>query len=198
MCSVYTIQPCTMSRHAKPLYACYIVLSCNLPPALLAKRLDLLVLHAGAVTQGLNGCWNKSQHRKLILETKKFLLLLQGFEPATFQSWIQHSNHWAIPTPLACSVTMLNHVYLGFQKQVISFSSLAPCQTLSLGLGPKSVAEAPRSVKVSLNFNSNWSSTNYLSDPGLSLTPVWLWYIDEWWQEHRYIMFVPFGMSVLW
>ena len=33
----------------------------------------------------------------LTLEKKIILPLLQGFEPATFQSWVQRSNHWAIP-----------------------------------------------------------------------------------------------------
>ena len=35
--SVYTIQPCTTSLHAKPHMSCACVFSCNLPPALLAE-----------------------------------------------------------------------------------------------------------------------------------------------------------------
>ena len=46
---------------------------------------DWDILHATAVTQGWNRYRNKSQHRKLTLEKKILLLLLQGFEPATFQ-----------------------------------------------------------------------------------------------------------------
>ena len=38
------------------------------------------------VTRGWNGYRNKSQHRKSTLEKKILLPLLQGFEPATFQS----------------------------------------------------------------------------------------------------------------
>ena len=45
------------------------------------------------VTQGGMDTENKSQHRKLTLEKKNILLLLQGFEPVTFQSCVQHSNH---------------------------------------------------------------------------------------------------------
>ena len=60
-------------------------------------------LRATVVTQGWNGYRNKSQHRKLTLEKKILLLFLQGFRPATFQSRVQHSNHWAIPTPIAPS-----------------------------------------------------------------------------------------------
>ena len=50
-----------------------------------------------AVARGWNKYQNKSPHRKLTLEKKITPLLLQGFEPATFQSWVQCSNHWAIP-----------------------------------------------------------------------------------------------------
>ena len=52
------------------------------------------------VTRGWNGYRNKSQHIKLTLEKKILLPLLQGFEPATFQSWVWHSNHWTIPAPM--------------------------------------------------------------------------------------------------
>ena len=33
------------------------------------------------------------------LEKNILLPLQQGSEPATFQSWVQHSSHWAIPAP---------------------------------------------------------------------------------------------------
>ena len=42
---------------------------------------------------------NKSQHRKSTLEKKILPPLQQGFEPATFQSRVRRSNHWAIPAP---------------------------------------------------------------------------------------------------
>ena len=78
----YTIEPCTMSLHAKPrkVYACLTCLKG--PPALLAEWLGSL--RATAVTWGLNGYRNKSQHRKSTLEKKILLPLLQGFEPVTF------------------------------------------------------------------------------------------------------------------
>ena len=47
-------------------------------------------LPATVVTRGWNGYQNKSQHRKLTTEKKILPLLLQGFEPATFQSWVRH------------------------------------------------------------------------------------------------------------
>ena len=40
-----------------------------------------------------NGYRNKSQHRKLTLEKKIRPPLLQGLEPATFQSRVRRSNH---------------------------------------------------------------------------------------------------------
>ena len=56
-------------------------------------------LRATVVTRGWNGYRNKSQHRKSTLEKKILPLFQQGFEPATFQSRVRHSNHWAIPPP---------------------------------------------------------------------------------------------------
>ena len=46
-----------------------------------------------------NGYRNKSQHRKSTLEKKILPPFQQGFEPATFQSRVRCSNHWAIPAP---------------------------------------------------------------------------------------------------
>ena len=57
---------------------------------------DRGLLHATAVTRVGGGegeqTLNKSQHTKLTLEKKIFLLLLLGFELATFQSQVQRSN----------------------------------------------------------------------------------------------------------
>ena len=60
---------------------------------------DWGLLHATVVTRGWSGYQNMSQHRKLTLEKKILPPLLQGFEPATFQSQDQCSNHWAMPAP---------------------------------------------------------------------------------------------------
>ena len=70
-----------------------------------------IFLRATAVTQEWNSFRNNSQHRKLSLEKKILLPLLQGFEPVTFQSWVQHCNHWAIPTPRVwmLAVTFWSH-----------------------------------------------------------------------------------------
>ena len=54
-------------------------------------------LRATVVTRGWNGYRNKSQHRKSTLEKKILPPFQQGFEPATFQSRVRCSNHWAIP-----------------------------------------------------------------------------------------------------
>ena len=71
--------------------------SCNLPPALWQNDRDFL--RATVVTRGWNGYRNKSQHRKSTLEKKILPPFQQGFEPATFQSRVRCSNHWAIPAP---------------------------------------------------------------------------------------------------
>ena len=62
---------------------------------------DLGLLRATAVTRGWNGYRNKSQHRKSTLEKKILPPFQQGFEPATFQSRVRCSNHWAIPAPFS-------------------------------------------------------------------------------------------------
>ena len=69
---------------------------------------------ATAVTRGWNEYRNTSQHRKSTLEKKILPPLQQGFEPATFQSRVRRSNHWAIPPPLTppVSVDVKHHVYL--------------------------------------------------------------------------------------
>ena len=59
-------------------------------------------LRATVVTRGWNGYRNKSQHRKSTLEKKILPPFQQGFEPATFQSRVRRSNHWAIPAPVRC------------------------------------------------------------------------------------------------
>ena len=56
-------------------------------------------LRATVVTRGWNGYRNKSQHRKSTLEKKILPPFQQGFEPATFQSRVRRSNHWAIHAP---------------------------------------------------------------------------------------------------
>ena len=61
---------------------------------------DRGLLRATVVTRGWNGYRNKSQHRKSTLEKKILPPFQQGFEPATFQSRVRRSNHWAIPAPV--------------------------------------------------------------------------------------------------
>ena len=97
--SVYTIQPCHfMQSHIRKVYACLAV-TCHLH----FWQNDRGLLRATAVTRGWNGYRNKSQHRKSTLEKKILPPLQQGFEPATFQSWVWRSNHWAIPVPRSSS-----------------------------------------------------------------------------------------------
>ena len=80
--------------HIRKVYACLAV-TCHLH----FWQNDWDFLRATVVTQGWNGYRNKSQHRKSTLEKKILLPFQQGFEPATFQSRVRRSNHWAIPAP---------------------------------------------------------------------------------------------------
>ena len=76
------------------MYACHAV-TCHLH----FWQNDRDLLRATVVTRGWNGYRNKSQHRKSTLEKKILPPFQQGFEPATFQSRVRRSNHWATPPP---------------------------------------------------------------------------------------------------
>ena len=76
------------------MYACLAV-TCHLH----LWQNDRDFLRVTVVTRGWNGYRNKSQHRKSTLEKKILPPFQQGFEPATFQSRVRRSNHWAIPAP---------------------------------------------------------------------------------------------------
>ena len=114
LCTPYNHAPCHfMQSHTCKVYACLAV-TCHLH----FWQNDRDLLCATAVTLGWNGYRNKSQHRKLTLEKKILLPLLQGFEPTTFQPQAQHSNHRAILLSyhltsskhmrrLACRVTLM-------------------------------------------------------------------------------------------
>ena len=67
--------------HIRKVYACLAV-TCHLH----FWQNDWDLLRATVVTWGWNEYQNKSQHRKSALEKTVFPLLLQGFEPVTFQS----------------------------------------------------------------------------------------------------------------
>ena len=77
--------------HIRKVYACLAV-TCHLH----FWQNDRDFLRATVVTRGWNGYRNKSQHRKSTLEKKILPPFQQGFEPATFQSRVRRSNHWAI------------------------------------------------------------------------------------------------------
>ena len=95
LCTPYNHAPCHfMQSHIHKVYACLAV-TCHLR----FWQNDRGLLRATAVKRGWNGYRNKSQHRKLTLEKKILPPLQQGFEPATFQSRVRRSNHWAIPAP---------------------------------------------------------------------------------------------------
>ena len=91
----YNHAPCHfMQSHICKVYSCLAV-TCHLH----FWQNDRDLLCATVVTQGWNRYRNKSQHRKSTMEKKILLPFQQGFKPATFQSRVRHSNHWAIPAP---------------------------------------------------------------------------------------------------
>ena len=94
--------------HIRKVYACLAV-TCHLH----FWQNDRDFLRATVVTRGWNGYRNKSQHRKSTPEKKILPPFQQGFEPATFQSRVRCSNHWAIPAPKlgSCSTENLYWIH---------------------------------------------------------------------------------------
>ena len=89
LCTSYNHAPCHfMQSHIHKVYACLAV-TCHLH----FWQNDRDLLRATAVRRGWNGYRNKSQHKKSTLEKKILPLILQGFEPATFQSRVRRSNY---------------------------------------------------------------------------------------------------------
>ena len=106
LCTPYNHAPSHfMHSHIRKVYACLAV-TCHLH----FWQNDRDLLRATAVTRGWNGYRNKSQHRKSTLEKKILPPLLQGFEPATFQSRVRRSNRWAIPAPWAIPARNTLHI----------------------------------------------------------------------------------------
>ena len=104
--------------HIRKVYACLAV-TCHLH----FWQNDRDFLRATVVTRGWNGYRNKSQHRKSTLEKKILPPFQQGFEPATFQSRVRCSNHWAIPAPRLASV--VTWPFMHVTHQVTLWASLS-------------------------------------------------------------------------
>ena len=94
-CDLNKLWPMPKHGSIRKVYACLAV-TCHLH----FWQNDRDFLRATVVTRGWNGYRNKSQHRKSTLEKKILPPFQQGFEPATFQSRVRRSNHWAIPAPV--------------------------------------------------------------------------------------------------
>ena len=93
LCTPYNHTPCHFKQsHIRNVHG-YLAVTCHLH----FRQNDRGLLRATAVTRGWNGYRNKRQHRKSTLEKKIPPPLQRGFEPATFQSRVRRSNHWAIP-----------------------------------------------------------------------------------------------------
>ena len=95
LCTPYNHAPYHfMQGHIRKMHA-YSAVTCHLH----FWQNDRGPLRATAVTRGWNGYRNKSQHKMLTLEKRIHPPLLQGFEPATFQSRVRRSDNWAITAP---------------------------------------------------------------------------------------------------
>ena len=102
--SVYTIQPCTMSLHAKPhTQGAYLAVTCQLH----FWQNDRDLLRATEVTRRWNGYRNKSA-KKFDPGEENSLAAPAGIRTATFQSRARRYNHRAIPTHLRTYETKKN------------------------------------------------------------------------------------------
>ena len=157
----------TTMYHAPSCKATYVnvcVFSCNLPPALLAEWPGFL--RAAAVTLGWNGYRNKSQQRNLTLEKKILPLFLQVLEPATSQSRVRRSNHWAIPAlqlspfPIGC-VRQRKQCQSGFLYWQSHHGRCSSCKRYSSGDDP--VRLTGRSNPRTKSSQCHWLSPSYNS-----------------------------------
>ena len=120
-------------------------------------------LRATAVTRGWNGYRNKSRHRKSTLEKKILPPFQQGFEPATFQSRVRCSNHWAIPAPSLWQTKKTKYI----SKALKSISSMLGLPFKSnIFTGIKKVAQY---ATVTCTI---WQGT-------LAAFSQWLWFCSE-------------------
>ena len=104
-----------MPKHGsiRKVYACLAV-TCHLH----FWQNDRDFLRATVVTRGWNGYRNQSQHRKSTLEKKILPPFQQGFEPATFQSRVRCSNHWAIPAPIHTAPELCLNIRLRLMDRI--------------------------------------------------------------------------------
>ena len=104
LCTPYNHAPCHFMQSYIRKVQAYLAVTCHLH----FWQNDRGLLRATAETRGWNGYRDKSQHRKLTLEKKILPPLLQGFEPATFQSWVRRSNHSSYPRSPLLTVMQLD------------------------------------------------------------------------------------------
>ena len=90
--SVYAIQLCIMSHHFAQSHICRVYACLAVTCHLHFQQNDQDPLLAPVVTQGWNGYWNKSRHRKLTTEKKILPPLRLGLKPTTFWSQVQCSE----------------------------------------------------------------------------------------------------------
>ena len=84
--------------------------------------------YACVYTQGL-GTPTASQHNVFDSgKLKVFFVLRMGFEPLTFGSPVQRSNHWDNPSPqMLCSIPFINYLISHILKWMIISTSVLDC-----------------------------------------------------------------------
>ena len=131
-------------------------------------------LRATVVTRGWNGYRNKSQHRKSTLEKKILPPFQQGFEPATFQSRVRRSNHWAIPAPTVyfmwCREFIFELAVFFFAGQPGWLSPVASYVTPTVGGGEKVLTRRQEVIKT-LNQQRRLIFSTPHSFDSISCTP---------------------------
>ena len=151
--------------HIHKVYACLAV-TCHLH----FWQNDRDVLRATVVTRGWNGYRNKSQHRKSTLEKKILPPFQQGFEPATFQSRVRRSNHWAIPRPPNAPAIHSVHFEAGSPLPVpcgVVWKAATRCLVGTLFSTP-----VPLLVLLS-GIPSSWNYTRSLTNSEIRMTALW-------------------------
>ena len=130
---------CRLSTFCTPYTTMHHATSCKTTYMFSCNMLWLRSFTATAVTQGGTDTKIRVSTESWPWRRKFFHHSCRGFEPATFQSWIQHSSHWAIPSPhVPCIYLHEGESYAG----KLGLGVVCSCQVFQLPLFLDFVSEA--------------------------------------------------------
>ena len=125
--------------------------SCNLPPALLAEWPEFFTCYCGNTYGGGTdteirvSTESRPWRRKFSRRSSR-----EGFEPATFQSRVRCSNHWAIPAPMdgesRTATSTFTQLELGVRRAVCSMFISAKSGITKCTLPPLSLHHIVRGL----------------------------------------------------